>query len=1028
MATSGERVLAMLRNKPDAGGADLSPVRDLPPPDEDAPPRLFPYPIARTILARFYAFIAMLIGLTIASGWLAAAEPLLRMFPDTVLMSFNTAILMALTGLCLGLRKSPVTAHVRRVVGAVVMIWATLLVLQQFCSVQLGLDWPTIHGRITGGGKVTGFVSPATCIGFFLIGYVLQRLDDPFTQEVAARVKLAIAGVMLMCTLGFAGYFLDLNLLYSWYESNRMALSTSIGMTLLSWSLLSSYHANDWTGAQRPHRAGGRIVTIGTALLLIMGMAAGLTGFVMFFNYQKTAVASQLQGAAATRAMVVESTIADALGHSRYALTRTHLVESVRRAAAVPDDRQAQAALSTGITSLIGEGFSSVTVSTPGDQVLAAAGKRVTQPDTAMALQTDLVARLMWASGFVIEVAIPVMGTNGNTVAMVEAQRRFHSLAGFFTDVSVIGTSADTALCGRPTATSTGCFPTYQIRRPQEFIARDQRGRLAIDDALDGVTAVRIARDYRDEQVVAAYTPVGEYGLAMILKLDAEDLFSPIRNLLERTLLTLLVLSLIGAYILRKLIRPMVRRIIESERRARDANALAIEREMRTRTVVDHVFDGIITMNANGVILTCNPAACGMFGYSPDQLSGQHFSILLPKRHRHAARAFFTEYQNPDYPSSLKTHMLKLRGARQGGSEFHFELGTNEVTLSGQKGYVGIIHDVTENFEARRALAKSEKMLRTITNNLPALVGYVDKHEQVRFANKTYELWFQKPLKEIIGHSLQSLQGAAYEETRCYVEQALNGEPAKFEQKTIDAEGAATYSLTTYIPDLSNNGAVMGFYVLASDITERKNHEEALRHLAYHDTLTDLPNRRLFHDRLDQAMARSMRRRTMVALFYLDVDHFKSINDTLGHDNGDLLLQEFARRLTQCVRASDTVARMGGDEFTVLMEDIALAADADAVAVKILEAVRKPVMLGHVCIQVSTSIGVALYNGETVTQDRLIKVSDDALYQSKQNGRDRHSLLYVASHEESTENGQLGLLDALDAPSFPVPNPHTIQP
>lgn len=1015
--TSGQRVFRASANQPDEGGRPnaTQPGADLPP-DVDLP-RVFPYPVARAVLAKFYAFLAMLLGITVATGWLLSAEPLLRLIPDSILMNFNSALLMTLTGAAVCVGKHPLAAPVRRAVGGVIIMWSTLLILQSAGSLDIGLGWNGIHSRIITSNMKPNMVAPATCVAFFLIGYVLQRLDMAYTQRSSARLRRAIGTIALLCAVGFAGFFLDLNLLYPWYQFNRMALGTAVGLTLLTLSIFFIYQANDREKAQRPSRAGSRIVTIGTVLLLIMGVAAGLTGFVMFFNYQKAAAASQLQSAAVTRAMVVESTINEALNHARFAVGRGQVIDEVRRLSAAPDNVAIRAQATKAITNLLVEGFSSVAFLSVSGDVLAEAGYRVTKFDAAMPLKTDFQSRLLWSSGFVLETRSFIAEENGKVVGAVQTQRRFDALSSFFLDISIIGATADTALCGRTEAGVTGCFPTYQIRRPQEFIARDDRGRLAIDDALAGITAVRIAKDYRNEQVMAAYTPVGDYGLGMILKLDAMELFAPIRSLLERTLMTLLVLLLIGAYILRRLIRPLVWRIIDSERRARDANTLAVEREIRSRTVVDHVFDGILSMNANGIILSANPAACGMFGYSPEQMVGQHFAMLLPRRHRQAARAFFSEYQNPDFPASLKSHVLKLRGARQGGSEFHFELGTNEVTLSGQKGYVGILHDVTESFEARRALMKSEKMLRTITDNLPALVGYVDKNEHVVFANKAYEAWYGKPLSEIVQHSLSDLLGADYARTQCQVALALEGKPVRFEQMHgCLADGTATYSQTTYIPEYSNNGMVAGFYVLASDITESKGHEEALRHLAYHDTLTELPNRRLFHDRLDQAMTRSMRRHTMVALFYLDVDHFKGINDTLGHDNGDLLLQEFGRRLSEAVRASDTVARMGGDEFTVIMEDIALAADAEAVAVKILEAVRKPFILGNVCLQVTTSIGIALYSGESFSQDYVIKVSDDALYQSKQRGRNTHSLIYVNQARLSEDDSQMGLLDSLEQP------------
>ncbi len=161
--------------------------------------------------------------------------------------------------------------------------------------------------------------------------------------------------------------------------------------------------------------------------------------------------------------------------------------------------------------------------------------------------------------------------------------------------------------------------------------------------------------------------------------------------------------------------------------------------------------------------------------------------------------------------------------------------------------------------------------------------------------------------------------------------------------------------------------------------------------------MTDLPNRRLFNDRLDQAMGRSSRHQTLVAVLSLDVDKFKTINDTLGHDQGDLLLKIFATRLKQATRATDTVARMGGDEFTIVMDEFTMIEDVENVADKILNEVRKPFVLGNQSMAITTSIGIAIYAGEISSRDAVIKVSDEALYLSKNQGRNRYTLRHVST-------------------------------
>ena len=170
---------------------------------------------------------------------------------------------------------------------------------------------------------------------------------------------------------------------------------------------------------------------------------------------------------------------------------------------------------------------------------------------------------------------------------------------------------------------------------------------------------------------------------------------------------------------------------------------------------------------------------------------------------------------------------------------------------------------------------------------------------------------------------------------------------------------------------------------------ERKQIEERLNHMARYDHLTDLPNRALFRDRLQNALARARREQERMAMLYLDLDRFKEINDTLGHAAGDALLREVSRRLGTCVRDSDTVGRLGGDEFAVLLHHIALVDDAVAVADKILAKLQEPCMIDGHSVHIAASIGIALYPDHGEREDQLLSLADDAMYAAKRQGGDR---------------------------------------
>ncbi|MGB7541086.1 MAG: GGDEF domain-containing protein [Burkholderiales bacterium] len=305
----------------------------------------------------------------------------------------------------------------------------------------------------------------------------------------------------------------------------------------------------------------------------------------------------------------------------------------------------------------------------------------------------------------------------------------------------------------------------------------------------------------------------------------------------------------------------------------------------------------------------------------------------------------------------------------------------------GVLGFMSVLVDITELKRAEEALRDSESKLRTIANNLPALVGYVDVNEIYHFANSTYKEWLGLGSEEVVGRSMREVLGPkAHAIVGPYIQMALSGRTAAHERELI-RNGERHYLQNVYVPHFDARHEVLGFFVLATDVSDRKALEAHLARIAQHDSLTGLPNRALFEDRLRQAIERSKRSKQPVAVMYVDIDLFKKVNDTLGHVAGDELLQAFSARINQCVRAVDTVARFGGDEFIVLIEEIARTEDVVMIAEKIITSMQRVYTLQGVSVSVTASIGIALGYGSEIGHVDLIAKADAALYQAKAGGR-----------------------------------------
>ncbi len=231
--------------------------------------------------------------------------------------------------------------------------------------------------------------------------------------------------------------------------------------------------------------------------------------------------------------------------------------------------------------------------------------------------------------------------------------------------------------------------------------------------------------------------------------------------------------------------------------------------------------------------------------------------------------------------------------------------------------------------------------------------------------------------------------GTPYPEQECPIYQSLaDGKSRSGEELFWRKDGSSFPVALTVSPNVTGEGRE-GAVVVFHDITERKLSDERIQHLAQHDTLTDLPNRALLADRLQQAIACARRDKQLVALMFIDLDRFKPINDTLGHVVGDWLLQQVAIRMCGCVRDSDTVARIGGDEFVVLLRVIDSIEDAVMVAEKIHHALNQPFNLAQQSLLISCSIGITVYPDQAKDEKEMMDFADIAMYQAKQTGRDK---------------------------------------
>lgn len=401
--------------------------------------------------------------------------------------------------------------------------------------------------------------------------------------------------------------------------------------------------------------------------------------------------------------------------------------------------------------------------------------------------------------------------------------------------------------------------------------------------------------------------------------------------------------------------------------------------EQRYRELFEHSHEmAFITEPLDGRILDANDKALAYYGYSREQLIGRRVADLSVLGAEEIA-------QRSDAAMRGRRNRFPCQHRLASGEVREVEVFVGPVTIDGEERLYWVVHDVTERRQAEAKL----RLYATLFEHAAEAILVTDANNRILAVNPAFVGITGYREDEVLGKN-PSLLSSGRHDASFYQTLWNHLNDQGFWQGEIwnrRKNGEIYPEWLSVVAIRDENGRVIQHMALFSDITQRKQAEEKLLHQASYDALTGLPNRSLFHDRLDQSMHTAHRNRAELALLFIDLDRFKWVNDTLGHAAGDELLVEAARRLRRCVRESDTVARLGGDEFTVILNGISGSKDVERVAEAILEALSSPFVLEGRDIFISASIGIGLYPRDAREAGELIRHADNAMYHAKAAGR-----------------------------------------
>jgi diguanylate cyclase (GGDEF)-like protein/PAS domain S-box-containing protein len=425
------------------------------------------------------------------------------------------------------------------------------------------------------------------------------------------------------------------------------------------------------------------------------------------------------------------------------------------------------------------------------------------------------------------------------------------------------------------------------------------------------------------------------------------------------------------------------------------------QKENELELIFHHAADAVCTFDQYGNFVKVNPSFTKLFGWTEEELLNDSTISILPNGYEEEFNDVLRLIQKGESVNNLESKRMT-----KSGKIIHTLSSYSPIMENGQMiGGVAVYKDISKLKEVEKQLRESEQRFKQIADYSTDLITVVTSKGIILYASPSHE--------KILGVQPEFLKNKSFmafvhhddmvhiQKTLKDIVQTKTTQSMEFRRYSKNKETVWLEALGT--PILNESGQVHQIVFMSRDISERKKEVKKLKRLAYHDSLTNLPNRRLFDKQLSKAMKATRRYKKLLAVFVLDCDGFKLVNDTYGHYAGDKVIQQFAQRLKSNLREGDMVSRMGGDEFQVLLTNIKTKEDALKVADRMIKAMEVPFDIGSTQLKLTTSIGIAFYKGENKHKNSLIKEADSALYKAKRKGKNTYCI-YNPYKKESRGN------------------------
>lgn len=759
-----------------------------------------------------------------------------------------------------------------------------------------------------------------------------------------------------------------------------------------------------------------RIITISGLTLVILILLAGFSVYRIMQPQTEAIATSGLRVALENMVKVIENNITYSISSTKATSTRSLLVQDLEKVNSYELREEGTAGLIQSSEKILKNNFSGISIYDSNDNLILSSGSNSNSPNFIIKLDTDshIHSDLLWDKQFILRSSSPILNNEKKLIGRIVTEEPVPALTRIFTEITLMGTTGEFLLCAPVKASNveTDCFMRGSAGNRFIRIQRIVNNKpLPIHYALEKQSGIKFINDYRQIDVAAAHSPVA-YGLGAVLKIDNEELYS---QLIDKTPTIVLYLGLLiscGITVLYWLTLPLIQKTIRSRKELIKTH----EKLLQSRNHAEKIyFELTAYINAiskialilftdhEGKIVQVNEKWCEISGYTEEELVGQDCRLLISQVH--------SELFVMDMWTTLSQGDIwyqEVCSRNKSGALYWVDSAVIPIASTPGKTdrYLSVSVDITAH--KQKDLNLNERIKEN--NCLEQIWNYMDQDlstEQIcQSILKSLVLALQYPEMAIAMIELGNREFATAE----HKEKPYHKISAK-----IMSNGELCGRLqVAYLQDLPFLLPYEQNLIdtIARDLGrwyERKEAKQRIIQMATHDALTGLPNRLLLQDRIEQALVQDARNQKQIAVLFIDLDHFKTINDSLGHEIGDFLLKAVAERLLACVRNEDTVARQGGDEFIVVLNSIGESLDAAKVAQKILDSLGQPYHIHENELHIGGSIGIAIFPEDGTNAEALLKNSDIAMYYAKENGRNNYQFFTKELNKSAHERHTLGL-------------------